>query len=49
MEVRMPGISGIESMRRLKGMLPGLIVVLVSGLTDATRWQPHWRPVETVI
>ena len=35
MEVQMPGISGIESMRRLKGMLPGLIVVLVSGLTDA--------------
>ncbi len=35
MEVQMPGISGIESMRRLKGMLPGLFVVLVSGLTDA--------------
>jgi DNA-binding NarL/FixJ family response regulator len=35
MEVRMPGISGIETMRRLKSRLPGLIVVLVSGLTDA--------------
>lgn len=34
MEVRMPGISGIECMRRLKGRLPGLIVVLVSELTD---------------
>src|SRR5438552_5288809 len=34
MDVRMPGISGIECMRRLKGRLPGLIVVLVSALTD---------------
>jgi DNA-binding NarL/FixJ family response regulator len=35
MDVRMPGISGIECMRRLKGKLPGLIVVLVSELTDS--------------
>ena len=35
MDVRMPGISGIECMRRLKSRLPGLIVVLVSELTDA--------------
>ena len=34
MDVRMPGISGIECMRRLKSRLPGLIVVLVSELTD---------------
>ena len=34
MDVRMPGISGIECMRRLKARLPGLIVVLVSELTD---------------
>ena len=34
MDVRMPGISGIECMGRLKGRLPGLIVVLVSELTD---------------
>ena len=34
MDVRMPGISGIECMGRLKGRLPGLIVVLVSALTD---------------
>ena len=34
MDVRMPGISGIECTRRLKGRLPGLIVVLVSELTD---------------
>jgi len=34
MDVGMPGISGIECMRRLKGRLPGLIVVLVSDLTD---------------
>ena len=32
--IRVPGISGIECMRRLKGRLPGLIVVLVSELTD---------------
>src|SRR5204863_10079134 len=34
LDVRMPGISGIECMRRLKGRFPGLIVVLVSELTD---------------
>ena len=34
MDIRMPGISGIESMRRLKGKLPGLLVILVSGLHD---------------
>jgi DNA-binding NarL/FixJ family response regulator len=34
MDVRMPGITGIECLRRLKGRLPGLIVVLVSELTD---------------
>jgi len=35
MDVRMPGISGIECMRRLKARLQELIVVLVSELTDA--------------
>jgi DNA-binding NarL/FixJ family response regulator len=34
MDVRLPGISGIECVRRLKMKLPGLIVVLVSELTD---------------
>jgi len=34
MDIRMPGMSGIVSMRRLKRMMPELIVVLVSGLTD---------------
>ena len=34
MDIQMPGISGIESMHRLKQKLPGLIVVLVSGLAD---------------
>lgn len=33
-EIRLPGISGIECMRRLRGLLPGLIVVMVSGLDD---------------
>jgi len=34
MEVRMQGISGIECTRRLKCLLPGLVVVLVSGVVD---------------
>jgi len=34
MDIRMPGISGIECTRRLKGTLPGLIVVFVSGVGD---------------
>src|SRR5436190_3262153 len=34
MDIRMPGISGIESMRLLKKTMPGLIVVLASGLAD---------------
>ena len=35
MDIRMPGISGIGCMRLLKALLPGLIVVLVSGMVDA--------------
>jgi DNA-binding NarL/FixJ family response regulator len=39
MDIQMSGISGIECMRRLKGKFPGLIVVLVSELTDPeTMW-----------
>jgi len=34
MDIRMPGMSGIECMVRLKSVTPALIVVLVSGLTD---------------
>lgn len=34
MDIRMPGISGLECMQELKQAIPGLIVVLVSGLTD---------------
>jgi DNA-binding NarL/FixJ family response regulator len=34
MDIQMPGISGIECLRRLKRRFPGLIVVLVSELTD---------------
>ena len=33
-EISLPGMSGIECTRRLKVLLPGLIVVLVSGLCD---------------
>src|SRR6266511_2215886 len=35
MDVRMPGMSGIECARRLKSMLPGLLVIFVTGLFDA--------------
>src|SRR5437867_1525890 len=34
MDIKLPRMSGIECMRRLKGILPGLTVVLVSGITD---------------
>jgi len=34
MDIRMPGISGIECMGLLKKTMPGLIVVLVTGLAD---------------
>ena len=34
MDIRMPGMSGIESMRRLKSVMPELTVVLASGLSD---------------
>lgn len=32
MDIRLPGMSGIECTRRLKAMLPGLFIVFVSGL-----------------
>ena len=35
MDIRLPGMSGIDCMRRLKSVLPGLIVVLVTGLVDS--------------
>ena len=35
MDVRMPGMSGIECARRLKSLLPGLLVIFVTGLFDA--------------
>jgi len=34
MDIRMPWISVLEYMRRLEGQLPGLVVILVSGLLD---------------
>jgi len=34
MDIRLPGMSGIECTRRLKAMLPGLSVILVSVLAD---------------
>jgi len=34
MEVKMPGISGIECTRRLKSLLPDLIIVMGTGLDD---------------
>ncbi len=34
MDIKMPGISGIESARRLKALLPHLIIVMITGLDD---------------
>ena len=35
MDIRMPGMSGIECALRLKDVLPGLVVIFVTGLSDA--------------
>ncbi len=32
MDIRMPGMAGTECARRLKSVLPGLIIIIVSGL-----------------
>ncbi|SRR6266542_3350038 len=34
MDIRMPRMSGTECARRLKGLLPGLVVIFVTGLLD---------------
>jgi DNA-binding NarL/FixJ family response regulator len=34
MDIRLPGMSGIECARRLKGLLPGVIILFVSRLVD---------------
>jgi DNA-binding NarL/FixJ family response regulator len=36
MDIRMPGLSGIECARQLKQLLPDLVVIFVTGLLDAT-------------
>jgi len=36
MDIRMPGMSGLECTRRLKAMLPGLAVVIVTMLDGVT-------------
>jgi DNA-binding NarL/FixJ family response regulator len=35
MDIRMPGISGIECALRLRAVLPGLVVIFVTGVSDA--------------
>src|SRR5438093_2392726 len=34
MDIRMPGMNGIECARRLKAMLPHLVIVMVTGFDD---------------
>ena len=34
MDIKMPGMSGMECARRLKGLMPHLIIVIVTGLHD---------------
>jgi DNA-binding NarL/FixJ family response regulator len=34
MDIKMPGMSGIECARRLKALLPHLIIVMITGLDD---------------
>ena len=34
MDIRMPGVNGIECTRRLKRVMPGLKVIMMSGLDD---------------
>lgn len=34
MDIKMPGMSGIECARRLKALLPHLIIIMVTGLDD---------------
>jgi DNA-binding NarL/FixJ family response regulator len=35
MDIRLPGISGIECARQLKGLFPNVLVIFVTGLADA--------------
>ena len=41
MDIKMPGMSGIECARRLKALLPHLIIVMITGLDDPR--QLTWR------
>ena len=34
MDIKMPGMSGIECARRLEALLPHLIIVMITGLDD---------------
>ncbi len=42
MDIRMPGMSGIECARRLRTLLPHLIIVMVSGLDDPRTIHEAW-------
>jgi DNA-binding NarL/FixJ family response regulator len=35
MDIRMPGMSGIECTRRLRAILPSIVIIIVSGVKDA--------------
>jgi len=38
MDIRMPGMGGIECTKRLKAMMPQLKIIMVTGLLDANSW-----------
>ena len=43
LDIRMPGMSGIECARRLRVLVPHLIIVMVSGLDDPKTIHQAWE------
>jgi len=42
MDIRLPGMDGIECTRRLKEVMPGLKIVMVSGLLETDAMDKSW-------